>query len=912
MTLDRVAKANSIYQMGSTFLRRVHAMQLWWSVENPTSSLLWSVPYLLPLMTEGFTVDFDMCMFGSERRTKRTFLTNVPQFRNLSVSCDGKHSHKPSRKVRMPSGKLQLATKDEAAYPRPLCLQVVALLARQAQVDLHFTPPHESANSAASVGKQARGRKVPPLVPEFRAILHLQVACLPAVDSKRRLLQPCGDAPAGSKLLSTSQIGLEEGDGCARFAIVIGVYACKAEFFEAAKAVGHPFDRLDALDDNCKRLIVDMVAKGPQWIAKRRTAKLREWIKLAVETQCEEDSWFAGLDPGVAHVLAGKRVVLLRKLAASIGWVDQRLFEEIGEGFDLVGDHLYSGVFQREVRPRSLPVDEFFRNCKYLRPALLGKVKASTLDEVGKELWEKTVAETSTGLLEGPLTVEELHARYGDAWVPVRRFGVLQSSGPTRKLRAIDDFTENRVNLAFSYQDKLDLRALDVITAFSRAWIRAFTCDEGLILRLSHGTELCARPHPSWKQVDGEAGWLPLVTTLDLKGAYKQFPISLRSRALNVVALRDPTTGDLGLFEGKALPFGSAASVLHFNRLSRLLWRLGLEVGLCWGNFYDDYPIMSPACLASSTMTTMLMLCKLLGFAYTEEKLKEFARRATMLGVELDLSYAGEGFVHLCNKEGRAGDVVRAIDSAVGEGRIDRKTFSRIAGRVQFADAQVMGRSGRLALADLRAWSTGKFGMSLDIDNEAIRYYEILVRRLSIGTPRSIPCKTADDVRIVFTDGSSEGDDHLVGGILWSLCLDSPRFFACRVSPKLVDEWSADLARIIGPVEMYAVIVARFLWHQFISGARVIYFIDNFGVLDAFIKGSSTSRHFRRLLAAFEQHELNGHSWSWFNRVPSESNCADDPSRGVFRHLLNSGYCRDSCLCPVTGAPLEDLAESDG
>ena len=182
--------------------------------------------------------------------------------------------------------------------------------------------------------------------------------------------------------------------------------------------------------------------------------------------------------------------------------------------------------------------------------------------------------------------------------------------GHSEILRAIDDFTENRVNLAFSYQDKLDLRALDVITAFSRAWIRAFTCDDGLRLRLSDGTELHAKPHPLWRQFDGEDGWMPVVTTLDLKGAYnKQFPISQASRALNVVALRNPDTGKVGLFEGKALPFRSTASVLHFNRLARLFWRLGLELGLCWGNFFDDYPVMTPRCLASSTMTTMLMCC---------------------------------------------------------------------------------------------------------------------------------------------------------------------------------------------------------------------------------------------------------------------------------------------------------------
>ena len=31
---------------------------------------------------------------------------------------------------------------------------------------------------------------------------------------------------------------------------------------------------------------------------------------------------------------------------------------------------------------------------------------------------------------------------------------------------------------------------------------------------------------------------------------------------------------------------------------------------------------------------------------------------------------------------------------------------------------------------------------------------------------------------------------------------------------------------------------------------------------------------------------------AWFNRVPSESNIADDPSRGVFQYLIDAGVTR--------------------
>ena len=54
-----------------------------------------------------------------------------------------------------------------------------------------------------------------------------------------------------------------------------------------------------------------------------------------------------------------------------------------------------------------------------------------------------------------------------------RRFAVLQSSQGKRKLGPIDDFSQNRINMAFGCADKLDLRALDEITGIIRIWTSA-------------------------------------------------------------------------------------------------------------------------------------------------------------------------------------------------------------------------------------------------------------------------------------------------------------------------------------------------------------------------------------------------------------------------------------------------------
>ena len=131
----------------------------------------------------------------------------------------------------------------------------------------------------------------------------------------------------------------------------------------------------------------------------------------------------------------------------------------------------------------------------------------------------------------------------------------------------------------------------------------------------------------------------------------------------------------------------------------------------------------------------------------------------------------------------------------------------------------------------------------------------------------------------VFTGGAAEGDSNTIGGVLHRKGEDKVRFFACKVPETLVREWAHDMKHVIGPVEAYAVLVARLVWHQFIAGAHAVFHVDNYGAMDAYIKGTSTNAQIRRILLAFEEAGCLHHSWPWFSRVPSKSNCADDPSK---------------------------------
>ena len=65
-----------------------------------------------------------------------------------------------------------------------------------------------------------------------------------------------------------------------------------------------------------------------------------------------------------SRVLMGKRLVPLERIAGSLGWPDRGLFDELRQGFWLVGVQPDTRVFERDIRP--------------MRPALVSKVGSSS------------------------------------------------------------------------------------------------------------------------------------------------------------------------------------------------------------------------------------------------------------------------------------------------------------------------------------------------------------------------------------------------------------------------------------------------------------------------------------------------------------------------------------------------------
>ena len=354
------------------------------------------------------------------------------------------------------------------------------------------------------------------------------------------------------------------------------------------------------------------------------------------------------------------------------------------------------------------------------------------------------------------------------------------------------------------------------------------------------------------------------------------------------------------------LPFGASASVLQFNRVALFLQRVLWELRVAVTCYYDDFPTMTPAFLAGGTDNAVHALMDLFDF-YLSEKEKPFSCAAETLGVVLDTSDPSMASIFVANKPERAAMLEESLGRILARGQVETKELPSLLGKLRFADAQLLGRTGRLALSDLRA--LGDRAGAVELTESQASALAVLRARLVASRPRAVATSPPSNPVLIFTDGacepSGDGFDTGVGGVIFIPKTKEIRVFGCKVPPRLVAQWSEGRKHIIGQVELYAVVLARTLWSDYVDSERCIFFVDHSGVLSACINSNSIDASWRSLLLHLEAADEARPCLPWFHRVPSQSNIADPPSRGNWAELEFLGsYVRDAPTCFVSGETL--------
>ena len=215
----------------------------------------------------------------------------------------------------------------------------------------------------------------------------------------------------------------------------------------------------------------------------------------------------------------------------------------------------------------------------------------------------------------------------------------------------------------------------------------------------------------------------------------------------------------------------------------------------------------------------------------------------------------------------------------------------KLRGRLQFAEGQLVGQIGKLCLKEItdHASATGSSTISARLKG-LLKLFQLL---FVDAAPRKI-CGVSASSNFIFTDACYEPTRPQwkcgLGGIIYnsdgvavqafSYCLSQAQIAALGGMVKLT---------IIFEAELLALIVSFVLWKNLLCNSPVVFYVDNNSARDVAISANSRSKMIASLVEQLLSVEDFAACFSWFARVSSPSNPADDPSRGETAALENLG-----------------------
>ena len=900
----RTESANLVYSMTARILRHSHGLGIPVSIENPANSLFWLFPDILQAMVDigGSHVTFHNCMHGGSRDKLTKWWTTTNLYDDLQIYCDKSHAHAKWNPT-IVDGRLQFPTADEAAYPELLCTRVAHILTQyclaQGAVTTHTLVAQVQQQQTTShrwlLGLLPKGKKAKPLVDEFSD--YFQCVCPPHVDP---VSLPCvKQHPKGTRLVhrhlkrGIARVGHNE-DGPNVFLwktidegnedkgqfkpvdwihgdvptdkmtlVEISSFGLPREcwdFVDRAIQVGHPRSIAIHLNEAVVQMLNDNFGKSDFDLVKLRAQFLHKWTSRAEELKHEEKKFHDKLSPHVAHVLQGKRLLVLKEMLSFYQYPDKNLVEDIAGGFRLTGWLPKSNVFPAKLKQPERSVEAALSQAQGVNKSIIKQVCNVSDNEIATETWALTQEELDKGWVWEDVDCDP------SKHLLAKRFGLRQGS----KTRLIDDCSVGGFNSTCGSSERLRIHAIDEMTAYL-AW-----CMQNLESELTGN--LVGR-------------------TYDLKSAYKQFAVADKDRDLLRIAVWDNAKGRVVFLGVNSLPFGAIGSVSAFLRVAMAAWFLGVVgLKLCWSCFYDDYTLISKKETSASAGLAAEFLFDLLGFRYAKEgtKATPFAEKFKTLGVSVNLAPErrhDESFkFEIGHTETRILELTEFLDLFISKRRMSKKEAERLRGRLQFFETYAHGRVAHRAMSLISEVATGE-QPSRSLSDRTMDAMFFLRDRVLTAPPVEIHKSSLESI-VVFTDGSCEGETDKqggVGGVVFHHAIPHPLFYSEQVPAKIMQMFLRDSSHPIYELELLPILICILTWRREFSHNQVVFYLDNEAAKAALINGVSKTAMGMRLVKAVTSLEVECQMKVWFCRVPTSSNPSDGPSRFDCSEIVAKG-----------------------
>ena len=411
------------------------------------------------------------------------------------------------------------------------------------------------------------------------------------------------------------------------------------------------------------------------------------------------------------------------------------------------------------------------------------------------------------------------------------------------------------VNSAVTQPEAVSIHTIDHISAMVSYWLKAL-----------HGRDQSVQ----------------LVSKCwDLADAYKQVPISEESFEYEAfLVVYNPATQRPEIYKQRVLPFGSIASVTSFLRCALGLWTIGTRLlDLVWSAYFDDFLCVTSEALSKHTDLCVSVLFQALGWEISDHKLVPFSTCCRVLGVVLDLGDTKLWQEFVQNTEDRRKELLDELDAVIATKLLKKHPAERLRGRLQFASCQMFGRRMNRCLRALTSHiMSGRSSLSLsESTKEKLEEMRSLIEE---NHPRVINRHLAEHVHM-YVDASFDRTGYSgIGGLLLSGEGELLGCFSEEVPPEVIDLFSNNEdSVVIHELETLAIFVGLEVWRELLTSRRVVVFTDSEATRGSLLRGWSRNDGADLVLEDIFEFEEAQSIALWFERVPSQSNPADELSR---------------------------------
>ena len=300
-------------------------------------------------------------------------------------------------------------------------------------------------------------------------------------------------------------------------------------------------------------------------------------------------------------------------------------------------------------------------------------------------------------------------------------------------------------------------------------------------------------------------------------------------------------------------------------------------------NFYDDKYGFETEVTAPSAMLAAETIHFLLGALFDEKKL-QLSLSPVILGVTFNLEQLA-----LEIKEQRWQELLETPGPGLA---------GKLKGKLMFGASQLWGKVGRAFFRPLseRQYMKDLRGDRMEINPAIVRSLIYWKKLIQFGPPREISLRAekASDV-VIFTDGftpdqrKDEAGPDRIGAVMFDRRAVAPKQISEVIPAAVSDKWLRRKTQIV-PIEMIAPILAIETCRDHLRNKDVLLLIDSEAVEAALVKGYSSKEDLCELVEIFWELALEYRINFFIDRVSTDANPADWPSRDLLEIGESAGW----------------------